>query len=116
MKVIIAGSQSITDYGQVLKAVSDSGFKITEVISGGAKGVDTLAKRFAHGYGLPFTVYPADWKQYRKAAGPIRNRRMADAAEALIAVWDGRSPGTADMIKQMKRLKKQVFVSSGGKL
>jgi hypothetical protein len=64
--------------------------------------VDTLAELWAVENGIPNTRYPADWKRYGRKAGPIRNRLMAENAEALIAIWDGKSRGAMDMIKQAR--------------
>ena len=100
MKIIIAGSREITDYDFVEKAILESGWidKDTEIISGMARGVDTLAVEFAHKLGLPLHKFPADWKKYGGAAGMIRNREMAEFGDAMIAIWDGSSRGTENMI------------------
>lgn len=98
MKTIIAGSRSITDIRHVYDAVRASGFEITEVVSGKARGVDTLGEWFAIRKGIPFTRFEADWSKEGSVAGYNRNQRMGDYGEALIAVWDGRSVGTAHMI------------------
>lgn len=109
MKVIIAGSRSINDYTLVEKAVEQSGFPITEVVSGCAKGVDTLAIRFAEFNELPVKRFHADWDKYKKAAGYRRNGEMATYADALIAIWDGHSPGTVHMINIAKERGLKVF-------
>jgi hypothetical protein len=72
MKVVIAGSRDITDYDVLLKAIKECPFQITEVISGRARGVDTLGEKYAEDCGLKLHLFPADWKKYRNAAGPIR--------------------------------------------
>lgn len=98
MKVIIAGSRGIKDYDLLKKAIKHSKFVITEVISGGAHGVDALGERWAKEHNIPCTVMKADWDRFGKAAGMYRNELMADKADGVIAVWDGESPGTAHMI------------------
>jgi len=98
MKVIIAGSRHLRQYRLVGAAVASSGWTVSEVISGGASGIDQLAIRWAREHEVPITVMPADWRRWGPAAGPIRNRLMAERADALIAVWDGFSRGTASMI------------------
>jgi len=110
MKVIIAGSRDITDYDAVVQAVEDSGFEITQVISGGARGVDKLGERYANDYGLELAVFPADWNKNGKAAGDIRNAEMAVVGEALIAVRLNNSTGTTDMIKKMKNKGCPIYV------
>lgn len=104
MKVIIAGSRTFTDYSIVEQAIKDSGFEITQVVSGAAHGVDTLGQHWAQRNGKTIKFFPAKWKTHGKAAGPIRNREMAEYAEALIAIWDGESRGTANMIKNAQEL------------
>lgn len=98
MRTIIAGSRTITDFAEVEKAITNSGFQITEVISGGCVGPDLLGERWAMQNGIPKTLFLADWKQHGKAAGPIRNSEMAASADALILVYDGKSRGSADML------------------
>ena len=110
MKTIVAGSRSITNKEVVLRAVKESGFNITEVVSGRALGVDTLGEEIAKDMGLPVKPFPANWGKYGPGAGFLRNSEMADYAEALIAVWDGDSPGTADMISKMGKRKKKIFI------
>lgn len=102
MKVIIAGSRHIDDYNLVAQAIDDSGFSITEVVSGCCRGVDKLGESWARSHGIPIEHYPADWQNFGKAAGPVRNRGMAQYADALIAILAPGSKGTADMIRQAK--------------
>ena len=102
MKVIIAGCRHFTGDAakqHVRNAIVESGWtsKITEIVHGGAPGIDTAAHYVATGQ-WPITVFPAHWEEYGRKAGPIRNREMAKYGDALIAVWDNRSNGTRDMI------------------
>ena len=110
MKVIIAGGRKIIDYSLVEKAVKESGFDITEVVSGKARGVDLLGETWAVHHNLPVKLFPADWTKYRNGAGPIRNKQMAEYADALIVVWDGKSSGTADMIENAKKRGLKVYI------
>lgn len=105
-KVIIAGSRTISDYELVEKIVLESDFVISEIVSGKAPGVDTLGERYAYEYVIPVKQFPADWVRHGKKAGPIRNEDMANYADAAILIWDGKSPGTKNMLEHMKRLKK----------
>lgn len=98
MRVIIAGSRSITEPQHVAAAMATITAPIDEVISGGAAGVDRLGEQWAEARGITVHRYPADWKSYGRAAGYRRNAAMALAADALVAIWDGRSRGTANMI------------------
>lgn len=104
MKTIIAGSRWITDATVVYRAIDLSGFNITEVVSGGARGVDTIGEMWAAYWGVSIKRFPAIWRdkdgQRDLQAGLKRNSEMARYADALIAVWDGRSSGTKHMIDQ----------------
>lgn len=110
MKTIIAGTRTITSLAIVAEAIKASEFDIAEVVSGGAPGVDALAEKWAEEHGIPVKRFPADWNRYGRRAGPIRNTEMAGYAEALIAVWDGQSRGTKNMIRQARKHGLRVFV------
>jgi hypothetical protein len=110
LKTIIAGSRNITDYSVLETAIAASSFTITEVISGGARGVDSLGEWFANKNNLPLTIMNAEWGKYGKSAGIRRNEEMAEVGEALIALWDGESRGTAHMINCARRKGLEVFV------
>ncbi len=125
MKVIVAGSRSIKQQRIVDLAINEAfnywmahdqenwqQYIAPEIVSGGAYGVDWLGEKYAKKYNLKVKVFPADWETYGKAAGHIRNKQMGDYADRLIAVWDGKSPGTKGMIKYMKSLNKEVYVVS----
>ena len=110
MKVIIAGSRDVVSYAAVTAAVELSGFEITEVVSGGARGADRLGEAYAKNNGIALKVMPADWDKFGKGAGYRRNEDMARYAEGLIALWDGKSRGTMHMIEIAKRIKLAVYV------
>lgn len=110
MKTIIAGSRSITSFETVRKAVEASNMLISEVVSGGAHGVDSLGEEWARLRGIPIKRFPAKWDFYGRSAGYRRNEEMADYAEALIAVWNGQSNGTRHMIDIARERKLRVFV------
>ena len=105
----VSGSRTITDRALVWGAL-DAFFgeapiseprPVTEVIHGGCRGVDTLAQDWAFANRIPERIFPADWSR-GPAAGALRNQRMIDEADALVAVWDGESRGTADAIKRAR--------------
>lgn len=111
MKVIIAGSRDITDYQSVVDAIKESGFEITEIICGMARGVDLLGKKYGDEHGIPVTKFEPNWTKYGRAlAGRIRNTDMRYYADALIAVHDGKSTGTQDIIDKMTRAQKPLYV------
>jgi len=113
MKVIIAGSRDIIDYSLVCDVIKESGYEITEVVSGTARGVDRLGERWANENNIPIEPFPANWKPngiFDKAAGYKRNRLMAEYADALIAISLNNSKGTRHMIDIMNTMEKMVHV------
>lgn len=105
MKVIIAGSRNFEDY-DTLKRVCDfmlSRQDEVEIVSGAARGADMLGEIYANEKGFSLKQFPADWSQYGKRAGYLRNEEMANYADALIAFWDGESKGTQHMIDLAKK-------------
>lgn len=100
MKTIIAGSRGIYMTVQEIDAVVlESKIVVTEVVSGGAHGVDRAGEGWAAHSKIPLKRMPADWTKGRRG-GPLRNEAMAEYADALIAIWDGTSRGTLDMIRR----------------
>jgi hypothetical protein len=110
MKVIIAGTRRIRSYGTVERAVIASGYDVTEVVCGGAIGVDLLGKKWAKINKVRVKTFLPNWDKYGERAGFIRNRKVAKYSDALIAVWDGKSGGTKDMIECMEIVGKKVFI------
>lgn len=112
MKVIVAGSRDITDVSVVAEAITEGfvALNVTDpiIVSGHAKGVDTIGEVFAHHCSYPVKIFPANWEEHGKAAGPIRNREMAYYADAAIVIHNG-SRGSLNMIQQMKKLNKPVY-------
>ena len=114
-KVIIAGGRTFNNY-QLLKEVCDR-LLITKrihhtiiIVSGQADGADVLGEHYAAENGFEVYPMPALWKRFGGRAGPIRNYEMACYADALIAFWDGESPGTKNMIECMHLRQKLVAV------
>ena len=110
MKVIIAGTRTFLDYELLKNTISESGFELTQIISGGARGADALGERYAKENNVPCRVMTANWDVLGKAAGYVRNEDMAKVADALIAFWDGQSKGTRNMIDIAKRHNLKIFV------
>jgi len=110
MKVIIAGSRCIGNYETVKQAILDSGYEITEVVSGGARGVDRLGEQYAKEFGITIKQFIPDWDGLGKKAGHVRNREMGDYSDALIALWDGESKGTSGMIDYAMKKNLKVFI------
>lgn len=106
MKILICGSRGINP--DIEDVVNRAGFEVTEVITGGARGVDKAAELWAKSKGIPCTVYLPDWDQFGKSAGMRRNIEMVLAADAVIAVWDMQSNGTKHSIDYAKKCGKEV--------
>src|SRR5437879_5851309 len=105
MRTIIAGSRGVADPGLVERAMAEAarhGIVPTVILCGEARGVDRLGRRWAEARGIPVESFPADWRRYRRGAGARRNQQMAEAGDALVAIWNGLSNGTADMIRRAR--------------
>lgn len=102
-KIIIAGGRDFMDYNLLKEKANKilqekrASHKIV-IISGCARGADTLGLRYASENAFDVEEYPANWDKYGKKAGYMRNVEMAENADALIAFWDGKSKGTKHMI------------------
>lgn len=110
MRTIIAGSREGVTYKDIVQAVEQCGWMPTTIICGGARGADALGDAWAKSMGVPVEYYPADWNQYGRQAGPIRNSQMAKNSEALIAVWDGFSRGTKNMIEMAAKNHLRIYI------
>lgn len=113
-KVIVAGCRDFADY-ELLKEKCDFYLQNKKpenivIVSGHARGADALGERYAQERGYETEIYPTDWKNHGRAAGPIRNAQMAAVADALIALWDGKSHGIKNMIETARKHNLQVAV------
>lgn len=97
-RIIVAGSRGWTDYLKIDHVLRDIVKQDDMLITGGARGVDTLASRWASVNMIKNTIVNAEWDKYGKSAGYLRNQKMAEMATHLIAFWDGKSKGTKHMI------------------
>lgn len=110
MKVIVAGTRPPVSYKHVKDAIANCGFEIDEIVSGNAWGVDRLGELYAQQNHIDLVIFPANWEKYGKSAGLRRNEKMANYADALVAVWDGQSKGTKHMIETATKKGLKVFV------
>lgn len=110
MKVIIAGSRNITGMRFLTEALRGLDWDITEIISGGARGADTLGEKYAREHKIKLTRQLPQWKVHGKGAGFIRNAEMAEMADGLIALWDGESRGTKHMIDTARKKGLEVLI------
>ena len=108
MKIIVAGNRTYKNHQhiyQVLDAIVQKG---DIVLQGGAPGVDRVARAWARTHGVACQEFPADWEGAGSAAGRMRNAQMARHGDALVAFWDGVSPGTGSMIRCMQLVGKPI--------
>ena len=106
LKLAIVGSRSI----QKIELRPYLPERITEIVSGGAKGVDTYAKEYALKNGLPFTEFLPQYEKYGRGAPLRRNLQIISYADMVIAFWDGRSRGTKFVIEQCQKCGKKLIV------
>ena len=115
-RIIVAGGRDFTDYALLSETLDVILKRYTlrevQIVSGCCRGADALGERYAREHGIPVVRFPADWQAYGKAAGPIRNRKMAEYASEgegiLVAFWDGKSRGTASMIRLAEKYELQI--------
>ena len=114
---LVVGSRDFTNYG-FLKTKLDhllQNHNKVAIVSGGASGADALAERYAKEKGYPTYIFPADWKQYGKAAGPIRNEEMHRfiahfPRRGVVAFWDGKSKGTGSNIPLAEKYQNRIII------
>jgi hypothetical protein len=111
LKVIIAGGRDLFNgYGPIVaKAVKDSGFAITEIVCGCAPGIDRLGANYGDINGIPVTHFQANWAKFGDKAGPIRNEEMAKYGDALILIWNGKTPGSRSMKNNALMYSRPIF-------
>ncbi|KKN03463.1 hypothetical protein LCGC14_1107490 [marine sediment metagenome] len=109
MRLAIVGGRDFNDYSLV-RVWCDTFRHHLHIISGGAKGADSLAKKYAMERFLPYTEFPAEWDKYGKSAGFLRNQTIVNNCDMVLAFWDGQSRGTADTINKAKRAMKPTFI------
>lgn len=113
MKLIIAGGRDFSNAALMHNAMIDfmeANGTPSVVVCGMARGADALGRMWAYENWIPVKEFPADWDLHGKKAGPIRNQAMAEYADCAIVFWDGKSRGSADMIRRMREMKKDVVV------
>lgn len=111
-QVIVAGSRGFSDQALMDTKLDHyfAGLKPTAIISGGARGADSMGEAYAKSRDIPVLRFPAQWDKYGRRAGYLRNAQMLEVADALVAFWDGSSRGTKHMIDISKAKGIQVRV------
>ena len=98
MKIAVIGSRSINRID--LKPYIST---CDEIVSGGAKGIDSCASEYAHKSNIKLTEFLPEYSRYGKAAPIIRNKKIVDYSDEIIAFWDGKSKGTLSVIKYAEK-------------
>lgn len=120
-KVIIAGSRGFSNY-KLLREECNKALREKKkthnviIVSGHARGADTLGEKYAADENLDLEIYPADWKKFGKSAGFRRNEQMAEVADAVIAFWNGESHGTKHMIDIAEEKGLKIKIINYGKV
>ena len=109
MRVLIAGSRTFDNFDlltqKMTKILSNSDPQTLEIVSGGARGADTLGEKYAQEKKFSLKIFPANWEKHGKSAGYRRNEKMADYVTHAVIFWDGKSRGTSHMINLCKKRK-----------
>lgn len=112
VRLAIVGGRDFQDYEFMKTKLAELGKKlqIVLVVSGGARGADTLGERWADENGIPKNIFPALWDKYGKSAGFRRNRDIVAGSDAVAAFWDGKSRGTENTIAIARAAGKPVYI------
>jgi hypothetical protein len=116
--LLVSGSRAIVDVqwteARIEQALlTDWGLTLDQValvLNGNAVGVDTITRKWAAHKGLPVKLYKPNWAKHGKAAGILRNHEMVKEATHIIALWDGVSPGTLDVIKTAEAMEEKKLL------
>jgi hypothetical protein len=112
MRVAIIGGRNFDDYERLSQVITNLHVPVKSIVSGGAKGADRFAERYAEEKNIPITVFLPDWEKHGKAAGMVRNVQIVENADFLVAFWDGESLGTKHSIDLAKRKKIPYIIES----
>lgn len=113
--IAVIGSRTFNDKKMLFDYLTAKLDKIKLVVSGGAKGADTLATQWSAEYGVPYMVFPALWNNpatgvFDKGAGFKRNWHIIDSCDIVVAFYDGISKGTRNSLDIAKQLGKPVQI------
>ena len=106
MKLAIIGSRGIKNIDLKEYITSD----VVEIVSGGAKGVDTIAKEFAKANGIVLVEFLPEYEKYGRGAPLVRNEQIVNYADKVLAFWDGKSKGTKYVIEYAEKTNKPYEV------
>lgn len=106
MKLAVIGSRSFDNFDLLINEIQSLSNEITEIISGGAKGADLLAEKWASQNKVILTIIRPNWSTYGRGAGIKRNEEIIKNCDFCIAFWDGKSKGTLSSIKFCEKYSK----------
>jgi hypothetical protein len=106
MKLAIIGSRTFTNYELLQETLEPHKHKITQVISGAAKGADLFGEKWAIENNIETLIFPAEWGKHGKKAGYIRNEDIIKNCDCVIAFWGGESKGTKHSLSLCKKYNK----------
>ena len=112
VRLAIVGGRDFADYDYMKRCLE--GYRkentVIQVVSGGARGADSLGERWAKENGIPTKIFPAQWDKYGKSAGFRRNKDIVANCDAVAAFWDGQSRGTENTISIAQSNSKKVTI------
>ena len=109
MKLAVIGSRDFNNYEQLCEHL-DTIQTIDTIVSGGAKGADSLAAKYAIEHNIELIEHKPDWQKYGRGAGIVRNKLIIADSDEVIAFWDGSSKGTLHSIKLAEESGKNVTI------
>ena len=114
MKIAIVGSRDFNDYellkNELAKFTKENEISLQCIVSGGAKGADNLAEKFAAEMDLEIIIFKPNYEKYGRGATIVRNSKIIENSDIVFAFWDGKSKGTLDSIKKTKKLEKKLLI------
>lgn len=114
MRIAIVGSRGYSKLDEVRQFVREQE-RTTCIVSGGASGVDAAAVDEARRLGMEYEVHFPDWAVHGRKAGAVRNKRIVDSADEVVAFWDGTSRGTAITMEMARRSGKTLRLFQVGR-
>ena len=112
IKLAIVGSRTFNDYNKLSESIRQN-FDVNNIeciVSGGARGADSLGAQFARDNNIELVEHKADWKKFGKSAGFIRNHDIIKSCTDCIAFWDGQSHGTKHDIELCEQYEKKCVI------
>lgn len=109
MKIAIIGSRNLSlTIDQVYNEVRK--FRPTMIVSGGARGIDTIAKSMAYAHNIQMIEFLPNYKEYGKSAPFVRNRQIVENSDVVVGFWDGQSKGTKYTLDYARKRGKKVII------